>query len=126
MIGDARTRARLGARAGAGRAPRQTPPVVAMWALLLVGAVACGGSERAPPPERVTGPIMEIGRGDAGAIESFTVREDGRTFRILIDPQRDYGFDLEHLEDHRTSELPVRVRLEQRNGGLYAAEILDA
>lgn len=99
--------------------------MAAAWALVLVAAVACGGSEPAPPPERVTGLITEIGRGNDGPIESFMVQEEGRTFRIRIDPRRDYGFDLEHLEEHRASELPVLVRLEQRNGGLYAVEILD-
>lgn len=126
MIGDARARTRLEARALAGRAPRRAPPVVPVWALLLVVAVACGGSEPAPPPERVTGLITELGRGDDGAIESFTVREDGRTFRILIGPRRDYGFNPEYLEEHRASDWPVRVRLEQRTDGLYAVEILDA
>ena len=100
--------------------------MAAAWGLVLLLAVSCGGSEPAPPPERVTGLITEIGRDDDGAIESFTVQEEGRTFRVRIDPRRDYGFDLEHLEEHRASELPVLVRLEQRNGALYAVEILDA
>lgn len=93
----------------------------------LVVAVACGSpSEPAPAPGQVTGLITSIGRGDDGAIESFTVEQEGQTYDIRIDPTRDYGFDLEHLAEHRADRLPVRVTLQDRNGALYAVAILDA
>jgi hypothetical protein len=93
----------------------------------MLSVVACGSpAQPAPPPDEVTGLITTISRGEEGAIESFTVRESDRTFEIRIDAGRDYGFDLEHLEQHRASKWPVRVLLEERNGALYAVEILDA
>ena len=91
--------------------------------LLLVGAVACGA---ATAPAEVTGLITAIGRNDEGAIRSFTVEEVGTPYRIRIDQTRDYGFDLEHLEEHRVQRLPVRVTLADRDGALVAVEIFDA
>jgi hypothetical protein len=74
----------------------------------------------------VTGLITRIARGADGGIHQFTVRQGAESFEVLIDPRRDYGFDLEHLEQHQASDWPVTVRLEQRDGALYAVEILDA
>jgi hypothetical protein len=91
--------------------------------LAVVAAVACGSPAA---PTEVTGPISEIGRNDEGAITSFTVEEVGTSYRIRIDRTRDYGFDLEHLEAHRVKRLPVRVTLDDRDGTLFAVEILDA
>jgi hypothetical protein len=97
---------------------------LALIATLLIPA-ACGSPEE-PVPERVTGLIVEIGR-EAGRIDSITVEtREERRFDIAIDPNRDYGFDLEHLEEHRLQQLPVAVRIEERGGTLYATEILDA
>lgn len=97
-------------------------------ALVLLLTVAAGCSSSAQPraaPGQVSGLIVTIDRNQAGAIQAFTV-EDGQRLRVRIDPRREYGFDLEHLEEHRTDRLPVKVTLEQRNGDLYAVEILDA
>ncbi len=94
--------------------------------LLVALAVACGSPEPAPQRERITGLITAIDRGDDGIIESFSVHDGPDEYTIRIDGGRDYGFDLEHLEEHRASELPVRVTLERRRGYLYAVEILDA
>lgn len=78
-------------------------------------------------PAEVTGAITEISRGAYGGIDSFTVRADGEAaYEIRIDPARDYGFDLEHLVEHRDSGDPVVVRTEEREGIVYATEILDA
>ncbi len=90
---------------------------------LLFGA-ACGSSSRLP--DQVTGLITDITRGTDGGIQQFAVRQGAESFEIRIDPRRNYGFDLEHLEQHRASDWPVTVRLEQRDGALYAVEIVDA
>jgi hypothetical protein len=92
----------------------------------LTVAVACSGATEEPPPGAVVGQITAIGRDDRGVIRTFTVEDDGTDFRIRIDPSRDYGFDLEHLMEHLTQRLPVRVTLEQRGEEIYAVEILDA
>jgi hypothetical protein len=91
--------------------------------LLLTGAVACGGP---PAPTEVTGVISGIERDGSGTISAFTVEETGTPYEVRIDRTRDYGFDLEHLEAHRVKRLPVRVTLDDRDGTLFAVEILDA
>ncbi len=94
-------------------------------AFALLFGLACGSDARSLP-DQVTGVITEIGRNRSGAIQRFSVRQGTRSFDVRIDPRRDYGFDLEHLEQHLTSDWPVTVRLEPRGGALYAVEILDA
>ncbi len=66
------------------------------------------------------------GPRNGGDIRAFTLRADGETYEILIAEEIDYGFDLEHLGEHRRAGDPVRVRLEERDDGLYALEIADA
>jgi hypothetical protein len=51
---------------------------------------------------------------------------DEQRYEVAVDPGRDYGFDLEHLEVHREQALPVLVRLEERGDVLLAVEIFDA
>jgi hypothetical protein len=97
--------------------------------LLLLAAVACSSEPPAAgpaAPTEVTGEITAIARGRDGRIAAFTVDAGGRRHEIRIDAERDYGFDLEHLEEHRATGDPVRVTLEDRDGRLYAVEILDA
>ena len=104
-----------------------------MRVLLVLGlalTAACSSSpagERAPVPREVTGVIIDVERGDAGAITAFTAREDGgSTYDIHIDPARDYGFDLVHLVEHQTTGDPVIVTTEDRDGTSYAFQIIDA
>jgi hypothetical protein len=98
---------------------------VAAGVALLVACAEPEGDTQ-PVPSRVTGLIVEI-RREGGSISSFTVEaRDDRSYDIAIDPDRDYGFDLEHLEVHREQRLPVLVRIDERAGVLYAVEILDA
>lgn len=96
-------------------------------AAVLAGTAACGDTSPAEetPPE-VTGLITAVGRDDRGAIRTFTIDQDGTRYRIHIDPGHDYGFDLEHLEEHRMDRLPVRVTVEDRGETPVAVEILDA
>jgi hypothetical protein len=97
-----------------------------MLSVGLAAAIACGSASPPPAPDAVTGLIVAIDRDDAGTIESFTVHQGGEPYEIRIRRGRDYGFDLEHLAEHRTGRLPVRVTLEERDGDLYAVRILDA
>ena len=105
---------------------RQNAPVKAVRLVvsaLLAGAVAC----QAPPaPSEVTGLITAIERDAAGTIVSFTVEDAGTPYEVRIDPGRDYGFDLEHLAEHRAQRVPVRVTLADRDGTPTAVQILDA
>lgn len=64
---------------------------------------------------------LESGRPSAITLES----EEGPR-RILLDRERDYGFDLGHLEEHRNTSQPVRVRVKQESGAEVALSIDDA
>ena len=92
---------------------------------------ACGGSSapaaEEPAPDRVVGLITDVEPADETEIPtSFTVEEDdGDTYDIDIDPEHDYGFDLLHVRDHFTTEDPVDVPVEERDGELIATSIAD-
>ena len=75
------------------------------------------------PPREVEGLIVQlIGGGEAG----FVLDAD-RRYRILLDPDVDYGeFDAHHLEEHAQEGSPVAVKLRERGGKLYATKISDA
>jgi hypothetical protein len=106
---------------------RHNAAVRSVIVLILLSLVACGSaSEPAPIPNQVTGLITSIERNDRGTIESFTVQQEDQEYDIRIDPGIGYGFDLEHLEEHRAQRLPVRVTVEQRGDQGYATQILDA
>lgn len=102
-----------------------------LLAILLVLGVSCSEAEPAadpspsPPPTEVTGLITET-TYDGEQMTSFEVESSEGTFEILIDPERDYGFNLKHLDVHRKQELPVQVPVESRDGALYAVDVLDA
>jgi hypothetical protein len=94
---------------------------------LLVGLVVPGCRQKEPlPPSVLTGVITEISTGTGGEVTGFELGAVGKAYRILIDPERDYGFDLTHLYEHQTTGDPVRVRLQQRDDALYALRIDDA
>jgi hypothetical protein len=56
----------------------------------------------------------------------MVVESEKLTLEVMIDPTRDYGFNLNHLYEHLDTGDPVHVPLEQRDGTAYAAEIEDA
>jgi hypothetical protein len=85
---------------------------------------ACGGEESRPPAELV-GAIVEV-QSEKGSVVSFTLDAGGETHAIYIAKDVDYGFDLRHLHEHRTTGEPVRCTLEERGERLYALEIADA
>jgi hypothetical protein len=98
-----------------------------LLALAAAGLAGCGGSDTSggsTPPE-VVGAVTAISEDD-GAIVAFRVNDGGDSYLIRIDGDRDYGFDLAHLHEHRHFADPVRVLTEQRTDGAYALEIDDA
>ncbi len=101
----------------------------AKWVgLALALLVGCGADPEPVPepvPERITGVVTEV-RPASGPVESFSVRTSDQKYDVSIDPARDYGFDLRHLEEHRDTGDPVVVELEQREGKLSAVSIVDA
>jgi hypothetical protein len=97
--------------------------IVLMTLLVLIGA--CGSEESPEPaPSELTGLIVAI-EGDGSEITSFTLDSFGEDYEIFIAPEVDYGFPLAHLREHERDRLPVRCRLDERDGRLYALEITD-
>ena len=117
-------RASLG-RPEAARYARRVRAVAVVLVAIAVAATGCAGDEAAPPPSELTGLVVAV-QGEGSDVRSFTLEVDGERYDIQIAPDRDYGFDLAHLREHQRDELPVRCRLEERGGALYAVAIEDA
>lgn len=98
--------------------------VVAIVAAVL-SISGCGKDEPPPPPSVLRGVITEVTM-DGAKVSAFSLEAGEERYEILIDPARDYGFDLTHLNEHRDTGDPVRVRLTQREEGLFAVRIDDA
>jgi hypothetical protein len=93
-----------------------------LGAATLIGFFLLLGCSQAP---RVKGFIIAI-EEEGGNPTAFTVDTDEGPVRILIDKKIDYGFDLRHLEQHRTEALPVSVEVAERHGQKVALQIYDA
>ena len=57
---------------------------------------------------------------------AFDLRVEEESYHIRIDPDHDYGFDLNHLYVHESTGDPVRVRLRSEYEALFALQIDDA
>src|SRR5688572_8594251 len=110
---------------GRSRLPPMRRGAVAVGLLVALGVFACG-KEAPAPPTVLTGVITEVAAGTSGKVTGFELDASGESYEILIDPARDYGFDLTHLNEHQSTGDPVRVRLQQRDAALYALRIDDA
>ena len=106
--------------------PRIAVRIVAVASAFLVVA-SCGGSadETPPAPTEVTGTI-EFVDTVGSKVTGFSLRGGGETYRVAIADDVDYGFELRHLEEHAATGDPVRCRLEERDGQLYALRVDDA
>jgi hypothetical protein len=110
--------------------PRRNRLLVIAFVLL---NAACGGDDSSgrtaagpDAPDQVRGPVISVDSQGLGKVRSFDVKNGDRIYEIRIDPSVDYGFPLDHLNEHRISGDPVIVRLEERGGELYALYIEDA
>jgi hypothetical protein len=92
----------------------------------LIGSGAGCSKETPPPPTALTGVITQIAAGAGDEVTGFDLEAAGKSYNILIDPGRDYGFDLNHLYEHESTGDPVRVRLRAEDKTLYALRIDDA
>ncbi len=99
--------------------------------LLVALSAACSSAEPAtspsatPAPTQVTGLITEL-VFDGDQLLSLSVESRDGPVEVLIDGEHNYGFNLKHLEQHRTKEQPVLIYVEGRDDSLYATDILDA
>ena len=111
------------------------PRLLSRALAVLCGAVAvavlvtaCGGGAsgaRERDYVEVTGLISSLEESQ-GRIRSLTVASGADSFELRIADDVDYGFDLQHLKEHRAGALPVRCTVEMRDGDLYALSIADA
>jgi hypothetical protein len=72
----------------------------------------------------VEGLISEIELKE-GRPSAITVESAEGPQRILIDPEKDYGFDLGHLEEHQNESEPVSVKVKEEDGAEVALSIED-
>ncbi|MFN2469563.1 MAG: hypothetical protein ABR583_00930 [Gaiellaceae bacterium] len=73
----------------------------------------------------MVGTITEIARAD-GFVSSITVRtEGGKEYTLVTPDEIAYGFDLNHMEEHRINGDPVSCKVEERDGRLVALTIDD-
>jgi hypothetical protein len=95
--------------------------------ILLATSVLLGAcSDSRGTPSSLEGVIVDIEARGFDNVESFELKTDDATYTIVIDPNRDYGFALNHLRQHLTTGDPVRVDLRDSAGELVALEIVDA
>jgi hypothetical protein len=100
---------------------------LAASALIVVSLAGCGGSEPACADRTtMTGIILDVESRTLTDVRAFTMRSEGRECEIFIDPDRDYGFALPHLNEHKISADPVTVRVEVRDDELVAVSIDDS
>lgn len=100
---------------------------LAASALIVLSVAGCGGSEDACTDRTtLTGVVLDVESRSLTDVRAFTLRSEGEECEILIDPEREYGFALPHLNEHKISADPVRVEVEARDDELVALSIEDA
>ena len=105
---------------------RKRALVVAGLALLSLASCGGGDEDALDAPSEVTGVVVDISSRGIGQVDSFDLKDADRIYEVHIADDVDYGFDPSHLTSHMTGALPVTVRLEERDGRLYALSIEDA
>ncbi len=105
-------------------------PLKLLAASLALFSLAGCGSDQAPAsltPEVFTGVVVEVDSPELGDVRSFTLRSEGREYKLFVDPDVTYDdFPQPHLNDHLASAEPVRVEVDERGNRLYARAIEDA
>jgi hypothetical protein len=95
--------------------------------LIALSLTACGGSSSACEDRTtMTGVVLDVQSRTLTDVRAFTLRSEGQECEILIDPDRDYGFALPHLNEHKISADPVTVTVEVRDDELVARSIEDS
>ena len=94
-----------------------------MLVTVLAALAGCGGNS--DPPTLIEGRVVSLEYEDA-RLRSFTVDAGGERHELYITRDVSYGFDLDHLRQHREDGAPVRCDVEERGGRLVALTIEDA
>lgn len=96
-------------------------------AVVAVALTACGSQEESGPvPRELTGVVVEVESAGLGEVRGFTLRSEGRNYRVHLAKDVELGFPPAHLNEHLATADPVRVELTRRNGKLFALSIADA
>jgi len=96
--------------------------------LAFIALVACEDAETAEPAPLI-GTVIAVDAASLTKINSFTLKAGDDRHEIFIDPDVDYsssGFVPQHLREHVISGIRVRVKVERRDGRLYATAMQDA
>jgi hypothetical protein len=88
----------------------------------LAVAAPCGGAREA---KELQGVVVGVESQGLTRVTGFTLKDEGAVYDIAIDPGTDYGFPLDHLNEHKVTAAPVLVVVEERAGRLVALEIKD-
>ena len=108
--------------------------VMKWWAvvvLLVVGAACASETEPLAPesanptPAQATGVITTVEPSEGSPVQFTVEEEDGDVYDIQIDPEVDYGFDLNHLREHQETGDPVNVLIHVEDERLFAVSIAD-
>jgi hypothetical protein len=101
--------------------------VLAASALLALSLGGCGGSQPACADRTtLTGIVLDVESRTLTDVRAFTLRSQGEECEIIVDPDRQYGFALPHLNEHKISADPVKVEVEVRDDELVALSIDDS
>ena len=71
--------------------------------------------------------MVDVSSQGLGKVTGFVLKDGDRSYKITIDPEVDYSFPLDHLNEHRATGAPVQVKLDQQRGdAMVALSIEDA
>jgi hypothetical protein len=102
----------------------RTAGAFAATTLILGVVTGCGGNEAGT--RTLSGVVTDVNASNITDVESFTIRSEGETFEIFVDPDAAYDFPPSHLSEHLLSGEPVAAEVEDRGGRLFALTLRDA
>lgn len=101
---------------------------LAVVAIMTWSLIACDAASAVPCGDRgtITGVVLAVESRSLTEVRAFTIRSDDEECEIAIDADRDYGFPLPHLNQHKIDGTPVTVDVEVEGDELVALSIEDA
>ena len=93
------------------------------FAALLLGACASDAPTETQSP--LEGTITDVTVDNGSVTEFEMLTSDGEDAVVTVDGERDYGFDLLHLEEHAETGDPVFVETHREGNRQIAFSIED-
>ena len=94
--------------------------------LTCIVGMACSGPPAPTAPEVVTGVVVDVTSRGLGEVTGFVLKDGEETYGVEIDRNIEYGFPLDHLNEHRATGDPIRVELERQGRRWIALSLQDA